>query len=384
MMVQNAMARVLVGVWCAQGLVSPPPRGLRPVSGGRVAAAEGASAEAPVAVVAELPLPVEALHVRLYPAVGLASTVAYACCACSALGSHPRLALPALHTRLTIAQALVPLPTLVAVVAALDAAAAKGWDRLKSPTYRRLNLGLAFASAWLALGCWRAPLFAGKTRVDHALGLRVGATAAHAASACVASAAWAASVAVANPARKGWSSLWSHRSPLDRDVFVALSPLGALSRVVRGVGGSLATALPQGGGGGALSDPDSPSANSGALAYAAVFLAFTFWTGVAAVADHPLATLPYALGRRFSRAAGAFCALTATVAFVLKDAAERGRSDASTFVTLRTGLKRSMAAHLLVNAAKVAFDDLAMYPAALSRPLWTCLASATFLAALAA
>ena len=43
-----------------------------------------------------------------------------------------------------------------------------------------------------------------------------------------------------------------------------------------------------------------------------------------------------------------------------------------------------MAAHLLVNAAKVAFDDLAMYPAALSRPLWTCLASATFLAALAA
>ena len=58
MMVQNAMARVLVGVWCAQGLVSPPPRGLRPVSGGRVAAAEGASAEAPVAVVAELPLPV--------------------------------------------------------------------------------------------------------------------------------------------------------------------------------------------------------------------------------------------------------------------------------------------------------------------------------------
>ena len=191
----------------------------------------------------------EALHGRLYPAVGLASTVAYACCACSALGSHPRLALPALHTRLTIAQALVPLPTLVAVVAALDAAAAKGWDRLKSPTYRRLNLGLAFASAWLALGCWRAPLFSGKTRVDHALGLKVGATAAHAASACVAAAAWAASVAVANPARKGWSSLWSHRSPLDRDVFVALSPLGALSRVVRGVGGSLATALPQGGGG---------------------------------------------------------------------------------------------------------------------------------------
>ena len=317
---------------------------------------------------------------KLYPIAGVASAAAYAACAFAALGTHPRLALPPIHTRLTIAQALVPLPLLWAATAALRDAAANGWDRLKSPTYRRLNVGLAFASAWLAVGVWRSPLFTGATTVVYAPKLKVAATAAHASAAFVATSAWAASVAVANPARKGWSSLWQHKSVLDGDVVVALSPFGALSRVLRGVGGSLATLAPSG----ALSDPDSAASESGALSYAALALLFSFWAAVSAAAPFPLATLPLMLGRRFSRAAGAFSVLAAVSAFCLKDAAERGRSDASTFVVLKRGLRATAAAHLLLQVAKLTFDSMDMYPAAHSRPLWTVLGLATYLLSLVA
>jgi hypothetical protein len=76
--------------------------------------------------------------------------------------------------------------------------------------------------------------------------------------------------------------------------------------------------------------------------------------------------------------------LAAVSAFCLKDAAERGRSDASTFVVLKRGLRATAAAHLLLQVAKLTFDSMDMYPAAHSRPLWTALALATYLLSLVA
>ena len=83
-----------------------------------------------------------------YALAGAASVASWTVCAFTALGTHPYLDLPVRHNLLTIAQALCfPVPVFISVFAALSAAATKGGKtRLKSATYRRLNLGL-FASS---------------------------------------------------------------------------------------------------------------------------------------------------------------------------------------------------------------------------------------------
>ena len=88
---------------------------------------------------------------RLYSVAGVASAVSWTACATYCLSQHPSLTLPMRHNILTIAQALAfPVPITLAFGGALSAAASTDMSRLAGPTYRRLNLGFATASLWLA------------------------------------------------------------------------------------------------------------------------------------------------------------------------------------------------------------------------------------------
>jgi len=99
-----------------------------------------------------------------YAVAGVASAVAWLVVSYVALSVHPVASINAAcgirHNALTIAQAwALPLPLGWAVFSALHSAATVGWDRLRSATYRRLNLGLAFASLWLAAATAFGPTF---------------------------------------------------------------------------------------------------------------------------------------------------------------------------------------------------------------------------------
>ncbi|CAK0870621.1 unnamed protein product, partial [Prorocentrum cordatum] len=220
----------------------------------------------------------------------------------------------------------MPLPLLCAVVLSLRSAAAAGWDRLASASYRRLNLALAAASAWLCAAAAFMPAFA--TGYDmYPPMLKALASTAHAATAVLCTAVWARAVGA-----KG----------------------RLLPRAVRGFVGSVLRLAPQPA---ASDDPDSPAGYDGRNEYALCAGLFGWFAVLAVVSPFPLATVPAVLGTRLSRAASAFVFLLAVVCYVLKDAAERGRLAASTFVTLRRGVAAGSAMHLAVVALKLVGVD---------------------------
>ena len=264
-----------------------------------------------------------------YTAAGAVTALTWSTCAVVALSAHPTLALPLRHNVLTIAQALAPLPLVPAVFGSLSSAATVGWKRMSSATYRRLNLGAAAASAWLAFAAAFAPAFC-CGYATYSPALAACAAAVHAAVATLCVGAWARSVPGASP-----------------------------GRILRGLTGSLWQLAPARGDVGGLDDPDVRGGSDvGVNEYALASALFVGFAIVGAVAPFPLATLPHILGRRLSRAASAFTWLAAVTCYCLKDAAERGRSDASTFVALRKGVRRASAIHLLLVAAKLCGADV--------------------------
>lgn len=270
-----------------------------------------------------------------YRAAGLATATAWSACAFVALSTHPNTAIDAIcglrHNLLTIGQALaLPLPLAWAVVTSLVSAADVGWERLRSATYRRLNLGLAAASLWLCAAAWNMPAFAcGYAMYQPAL--KLGATAAHGATAVLCLGAWSRTVA-SSPA-----PLAGHYVP----------------RIVRGFVGSIAGLVPKQ----PSDDPDATEARDGRSEYALCALLLAFFAVQPVVSPFPLATVPAILGTRLSRAASAWTFLAAVVCYTLKAAAERNRLAASTFVTLRRGLATGSAAHLTLIALKLAGVD---------------------------
>ena len=241
-----------------------------------------------------------------YTVAGLATTATWTAVAIIALSPHPTLALPLRHNVLTIAQALAfPVPLGVATFVALRGASTAGWGRLKSATYRRLNLAMAAASLWLAAAMVWGPRFAAGYDMFTPTIAAVGASV-HGLTAALCLGVWANTVE-ASP-----KPLSGHYIP----------------RIVRGFVGSLWSLTPKGS---AVDDPDAPGRRSGAAEYALAAVLFGWFAVLPVVSSFPLATVPSILGKRLSRAASAWTFLGAAVAYVLKDAAERDRLGASTF-----------------------------------------------------
>ena len=250
-----------------------------------------------------------------YRLASAASVAAWSACAVTALSRHPTLALPAAHARLSILQALTPLPLLTASFEA-------------APDDRTVQLGLAAASAWRCAAVVFAPHFTA-TAAARAPGL------AH----------MAHSAAITYPA-----------------------PLRAVAAAVH-AGAALLCGV-----GYASSPPTKGRAPS--PVWRGVAIAFAGLALVAAVAPFPLATLPTMLGRRLSRAFGAFSLLYAAAAMALATADQK---------VLRRGVARAAAAHWVAVGAKLVVERNCLrefYPAAFSRPVASLAALGTFSAAL--
>ena len=250
-----------------------------------------------------------------YRLASAASVAAWSACAVTALSRHPTLALPAAHARLSILQALTPLPLLTASFEA-------------APDDRTVQLGLAAASVWLCAAVVFAPRFTA-TAAAHAPGL------AH----------MAHSAAITYPV-----------------------PLRAVAATVH-AGAALLCGV-------AYTSSPNTKRNSQSPVWCGVAAAFAGWALIAAVAPFPLATLPTMLGRRLSRAFGAFSVLYAAAALSLATADQK---------VLRRGVARAASAHWVAVGAKLVVERNCLrefYPAAFSRPVASLAALGTFAAAL--
>jgi hypothetical protein len=267
---------------------------------------------------------------KAYGFLGAASAVAWVATALIVLSYHPDpkfVNCSAKHNILTISQALAfPLPMLWCTIKSLKSAAKVGWNRLTSATYRRLNLGLAAASMWLAGSAAFPAAFAfGYNLLP--LEVRVGASSIHASTALLSMWVWSKSV---------------------------LKPGPSLPfRVIQGAVGSIFSLLnPKG----VSDDPDKQ--DGGLVLYTLCCVGLCWFSILPVVSPYPLATIPSILGKRLSRPAAAFTFLGAAATYCIKDAAERGRLEASTFKTLRKGLAIGSALHLLLVALKlIGVDD---------------------------
>ena len=273
----------------------------------------------------DMPVPKVA---KAYTVLGSATVASWTACALVALSTHPNAAINAAcglrHNVLTIAQALaLPLPLAWCVFTSLTAAANVGFNRLASATYRRLNIALAVASFWMAAATFNMPLFAYGYDMYHPL-LKFTAGMVHTLTGILCTGVWVRTV---KPTSSG------HYVP----------------RLIRGFIGSIASLVPKE----PSDDPEALEGRDGRASYALLAFLFTWFAVLPVISPFPLATVPAILGKRMSRAASGWTLLAATVTYVLKDAAERGRSSASTFRTLRKGLAYGTGAHLFVIALKL-------------------------------
>eukprot|EP00966_Prymnesium_polylepis_P209289 4848618-Prymnesium_polylepis.1 len=96
-----------------------------------------------------------------YKVCGAATCASWVACSWVSLArvpfSIPLTAAPRLHDALCVGSALAPLPLIWSYFAVLASASEAGWKRLRSLTYRRLNLALAMATKAALLAVVFAP-----------------------------------------------------------------------------------------------------------------------------------------------------------------------------------------------------------------------------------
>ena len=251
-----------------------------------------------------------------YGVLGVATGLTWTLVALTVLlGQDPRFAHCTMrHNVLNAVQAVTfPLPILWATIMALRSAATIGWTRLKSQTYRRLNLGLAVTSLWLMFStAFPKPFCFGYDLIPvvfKLLGILV-----HGATAALALAVWAKTVG--NP-----------------------SSGQLVSRAFKGFLGSWWKVQP------AAPSDDPDKSNGLSTLYSLISIGFFWFTILPLVTLYPMASVPSILGKRLSRPFAAFTWLAAVASYCLKDAADRDRLAGSTFVKLSNGLMLGSVLH---------------------------------------
>jgi hypothetical protein len=243
---------------------------------------------------------------------GVGSAVAWAAVSFIVLSHHPDpkfINCSMKHNILTMSQALAfPLPILWSIFSSLESAAQAGWKRLGSPTYQRLNLGLAVSSLWLACAAGLPSIFSfGYDLIPSRL--KISAAAIYASALFLALQVW---------------------KKTDGKLGVIDSVKSMIKKPV----------------------------NKASALYTVACTGLLGLTALPVVASYPLATIPSILGKRLARPASAFYFLAAIASYCVKDAAERDRLGASTFKTLRKGLAIGSGLHLLLVALKlIGIDD---------------------------
>eukprot|EP00550_Attheya_septentrionalis_P001176 CAMPEP_0198283120 /NCGR_PEP_ID=MMETSP1449-20131203/2800_1 /TAXON_ID=420275 /ORGANISM="Attheya septentrionalis, Strain CCMP2084" /LENGTH=336 /DNA_ID=CAMNT_0043979633 /DNA_START=531 /DNA_END=1541 /DNA_ORIENTATION=- len=240
-------------------------------------------------------------------------------------------------------------------------------DTTTTTTFRRLNLGVALASLWLAAASAWSPYFAFGYDL-YSTPLKIGASTTHLATAVLSLAVffWRSTPLIVAPTSSG-----SFRSDTIRTI------RDAIKRLLWNVVGT---------------NPKSPvhmteddllnqrqdGGSHMARMYATCSMGLLWFTILPVISPYPLATIPTILGKRLSRPASAFTFLASIMTYCLKDSTNRDNdphdsdhddtsrdhdhdrdcsllhaSRKTMFQMIRTGLATGSAFHLVLLALKI-------------------------------
>jgi len=298
-----------------------------------------------------------------YAVMSVLTVIAWIITSILALARHPAvIRLPLRHNVLTVAQALTPLPLGIAVLGSLtNSAKTEGWWAMNRMTYRRLNLAVFTVSLWLAAAAAFAPSFARGYQL-YPNGFAYFIAACHVLSAGFCLWVWLKSV-----------------MPSPRPISGQYLP-----RLLRGVVGSFWALFPatsetssisSSGSASHLDDPESTAGSDGRNEYSMATVLFLCFAVMPFLVSFPFAGVATLGLGPLSRAGAAWTFLAAVVAYVLKDATQRGRiHSGKTFRYLRWGLIASSGSHLLLVLLTLAGIDggraalMKFYPGTMSCP----------------
>lgn len=273
-----------------------------------------------------------------YAVISVCTLLAWTLTAIMALARHPLVKLhPLRHNVLTVAQALTPLPLGCAVLGSLtNSASTEGWWAMNRMTYRRLNLAVFTLSIWLAAAAAFTSSFARGFQLYHPQGVAYLVAGCHIISAAFCLVVWLKSV-----------------TPSPRPIAGQYLP-----RLVRGIVGSFWAVFPatsetssisSSGSASHLDDPESTAGSDGRNEYSLATVLFLCFAVMPFLVSFPIAGVGTLSLGPLSRAGAAWTFLAAVVAYVLKDATQRGRiHSGKTFRLLRWGLVASSGSHLVL------------------------------------
>lgn len=272
-----------------------------------------------------------------YAVISVCTLLAWTLTAVMALARHPVVKMfPLRHNVLTVTQALTPLPLGCAVLGSLtNSASTEGWWAMNRMTYRRLNLAVFTISMWLAAAAAFTKSFArGFELYPKSVGYFIAGC--HIVSAAFCLVVWLKSV-----------------TPSPRPIAGQYLP-----RLVRGIVGSFWAVFPatsetssisSSGSASHLDDPESTAGSDGRNEYSMATVLFLCFAVMPFLVSFPVAGVGTLGLGPLSRAGAAWTFLAAVVAYVLKDATQRGRiHSGKTFRFLRWGLVASSGSHLLL------------------------------------